>query len=173
MALTKKAAVKAPKTKEEFIDKIKALGAARGELVKIEADMNKKLAPIKEQFEKDAEPLKVHVTTLEDEITAYAEKHRSELTNDGKLKTVKLSSGSISWKAKPLSVEFTRDVEEIIADIKAKRGAAFKAMIATKVSLDKNALKKAREKAEEIDGIAFVDDDETFKIEPFGSELAA
>ncbi|MEL6784629.1 MAG: host-nuclease inhibitor Gam family protein, partial [Pseudomonadota bacterium] len=94
------------------------------------------------------------------------------LTKDGEFKTVDLPTGKISWKAKPLSIVFDRDAADIVADIMAKGTKAFKALIKTVSTPDKAAMKKDRATAEQIEGVRFVDDAETFKIEPFGAKLA-
>ncbi|MEM9734211.1 MAG: host-nuclease inhibitor Gam family protein [Pseudomonadota bacterium] len=164
--------VEVAETPEEFHSHIKALGQWQAHLEKMEAEMNEALAPVKEAFETKSAPAKQQIEALTAAITTYAENNRAILTKDGALKTVKLPTGNISWKANPLSIVFDRDAADIVTDIMAKGTKAFKALIKTVSTPDKAAMKKDRKTAETIDGVRFVDDEETFKIEPFGAKLA-
>ncbi len=171
MAFGKKAA-KLPTNDDEFHAAIKEVGHLRGQLATLEASMNNELVPIKERFEKGAQPINNQLAVLEAAVEGYAGKHRKKLTEDGKKKTVKLPTGKISWKARAASVKLVGDVADIIARIKGLRSVKAKALLRTKVEIDKSAVIKGREFAETIEGIEIIEGEETFKIEPFGSELA-
>lgn len=83
------------------------------------------------------------------QIYAYAKEHRDELTNKGKVKTVKLKSGKIYWrKGKEVIINKGRD-REIIRKLKQRKLFSF---IRTKVKEEINKL-AIRDKPSLIEGI--------------------
>lgn len=72
-------------------------------------------------------------------IVGYATDHRAELTDNGKIKTVKIGSGCLKWTKSRAKVEITGDTAAIIASLKRRKLSRF---IRVREELDKIAILK-------------------------------
>ena len=96
---------------------IRVIGDQRRVVLRIEADMNDRIAQIKEEYEQKATPEKKHIAELMTSVQNWAEQERNDLTNDGKTKTVKLATGEIVWCNRPPKVSL-RSKDKILASLK-------------------------------------------------------
>ncbi|KUJ73904.1 hypothetical protein AVO42_00340 [Thiomicrospira sp. XS5] len=152
---------------EEVEDLIKELGEKRREIVRIEATMNDKVADIKHEHEMQAQPIKDDIEQIIYAVQAFAEVNRSELTNNGKTKTVKFATGEFAWRARPPKVSL-RGKPKILDALK-KLG--LQRFIRTSEEIDKEALLKEKDVATQVTGITISSAGEDFAINPYELEI--
>ncbi|MDK4538134.1 host-nuclease inhibitor Gam family protein, partial [Kingella kingae] len=57
-----------------------------------------KVAELENKHAASVEPLEAEMNTIRTAIAAYANAHREELTENGKVKSVKIGSGCLKWQ---------------------------------------------------------------------------
>lgn len=157
----------AAQNEQDASDLIKILGEKRRQIMRVEAAMNDEIANIKLAFEEQASPLQAEVSEIIDSVQAWAEVNRDELTNDGKVKTVKLMSGEFNWRTRPPKVSL-RGKPKIIEALKSLGLTRF---IRTSEDIDKEALLKEKEAAGQIAGITISSAGEDFAISPYEMQI--
>jgi phage host-nuclease inhibitor protein Gam len=158
-------AIEAPASQEEAEQLLSEIGKLQRRVTKVEANMNDKLAVIKDEFEKRAQPLNDEITGKFQALHAWAEANKGSLLK-GKLKTVKLSSGELSWRTSPPSVRIT-GVATVIKNLKALGLTEF---VRTKDEVNKEAILNDQERVEGVKGISITQKEE-FVAKPFESEI--
>ncbi|ODR93548.1 hypothetical protein AUC70_11845 [Methyloceanibacter stevinii] len=113
---TRGANVVVPQSREEAVKMVLTVGVKSRLLARIEADMNDELAKIKEAANEKAKPLSDEVVAAIEGLKIWAEAHRSELTRNGRTKTVPLGSGTVKWRNLPPSVSL-RKIDDILASL--------------------------------------------------------
>jgi phage host-nuclease inhibitor protein Gam len=116
------------------------------DMAQLELDMKARDTRAKAQLTADnandiitLEALKADYELKELAIATWATDHRDELTQGGKVKTVKLATGSLSWKAQKASVVIDTGLkDEVIIEQLHEHG--LERFIATKESLNKVAI---------------------------------
>ena len=156
----------AAQNQDDAADLIKQLGETRRQIMRIEHTMNDKVAEVKAAHEDQAAPLKAQVSEIIAAIQAWAETHREELTQGGKIKTVRLATGEFNWRTRPPKVSL-RAKSKII---QALKDLGLQRFIRTTEDVDKEALLKERAAASSITGITIASGGEDFAIAPY--ELA-
>ncbi|ENY4566711.1 host-nuclease inhibitor Gam family protein [Salmonella enterica subsp. enterica] len=161
-----------PQSKEQVISDIKEIGDIQRKLTRMETEMNDKIAVITNKYTPDTEALNTKLELLKAGVTAWCGVNRNELTNNGKTKTVKFTTGEVSWRTNPLSVNL-KGTEGILKELIKRKWEQF---ITRKISVNKaainNALKTDKDAAiGKIEGVIVDKDTETFSIEPFEQEL--
>jgi phage host-nuclease inhibitor protein Gam len=187
-AKTKMPALDVPQSDGAADDLLKTYGGHMNALARLQATMNDGLAKVKAEFEAEARPIIVEMTTIEAQLTAFGAAHRDRLTEGGKSKTITLPAGTMSWRAKPASVQFDKGLKarDIIHNIrermetwaKSKKSevailaAHAQEFIRIKVEVDKDAMLKHEDIATKIPGVTIGSLGEDFILTPFGAELA-
>ena len=145
----KKTAIQLPASKEE-VDKLVAdIGELQREQAMNEAAMNQQIEALKAYYGPKADLLSLAIKDKLQAIEAYAAVHRAELTEDGKTKTVKLRSGTISWRLTPRAVT-VRGVEQVKARLEEM---GLKKYLRVKTEIDKQAILADPAQALAVDGI--------------------
>ncbi len=152
---------------DDAAELIKTLGEKRRAILRIEHAMNDQIADIKHDFEEQALPLKGEVSEIIAAIQAWAETHRDDLTQSGKMKTVKLATGEFNWRTRPPKVSL-RGKDKIIAALK---GLGLTRFIRSNEDIDKEALLKEKNVATQIQGITISSAGEDFAISPYELEI--
>lgn len=182
------AATFVPKGREDVVEAIAEIGRRQRERTRIETAMNDKLAKIKETFEEEGKPHGDEIRRISEGIRVWCEANRDELTREGKIKTVSLSSGDVGWRIRPPKVvvkaaekaiealkkvglgRFVRQKEEVNKEeiLSAKALAAVKG----KDEKNEDILRAAKDMdlLECVKGIK-VEQGEDFFIKPFETEL--
>lgn len=155
-----------PQTRENAVAAIGEMGRIERELTRIQTAMNDRIAKIKEQYEEKALPHKERHAALQKGVQTWAEAHRDELTQGGKVKHAELSSGKIEWRLRPKSVT-VRGVQKVIEALKALGLPEF---IRTKEEVNKEAILQDTEKVKHVGGIS-ISQREDFIITPFSVDL--
>jgi phage host-nuclease inhibitor protein Gam len=165
------AAKAVPQTREEVQQWITKLGEEQRTVAHLQGEMNGLIAPITEQYAPAIDIHNQEAAALLEGIVTWCEANKTELTNDGKTKTVNLITGEVSWRTNPASVVFKRGikVDEIIAHIKQlKLGRLF---VRSKEEVNKEAIlaadDKVKAKLTAAGTIRIVKDAETFTVIPF------
>ena len=129
-----------PQTHEQVVEAIAEIGRRQRERERIKADMNDKMAAIKERFEEEARPHGEAIQAILDGVQTYCEAHRDELTKAGKTKSANLSSGEVGWRMSNPKVVL-KNVEKAI---KALKEACLSLFVRQKEEVNREAILSAR-----------------------------
>lgn len=162
----KATAIEAPKSRAEAAEMVGRIGAAQRERQRIQAQMNDDLNVIRAKYEYDGQTQQAIIDANFAAVQIYAEANKDDLLK-GKLKTVKLSTGELSWRKRPASVSI-RGVDAVLGALKSLKLDRF---IRTKEEIDKSAILADRDAAVVVKGITINDDAEDFVVKPFETEL--
>lgn len=164
---TSAAAISVPQTRDQAAQAIAQIGTINRDLARITADMNDALAKIKEQYEQQAEPLRLQIDALNQGVQTWAEANRDQLTQHGKVKTAALTTGEIMWRTRPPSVT-VRGAEAVLD---ALRRLGLTRFIRTKDEINKEAILNEPAAVKGVAGIS-ISQGEDFIVVPFEAELA-
>lgn len=160
---------RAPADRSEAETMLARLGAIRRELALSGAALEETVGGLKAQAEEAAKPLAAEAEMLLRGLQLYAEANRAALTDGGRTKTVKLSTGELVWRLRPPSVRL-RDLAAVIETIQQLGLTKF---LRTKHEVNKEALLAAPGEASAIPGVSIGSPGEEFAAEPLAMELVA
>ena len=159
-------AIAVPATQEQAEKLLGDIGALQRRVVKIEAEMNDKLAIVKDEYEKLAQPLNEQIETKFQALHIWAEANRTVLLK-GHSKTAKLSTGELLWRTTPPSVSLPKNQEAVVqALLRADLGH----LVRTKQEVNKEAVLDDPEAVKGIAGIK-IKRREEFVAKPFESQI--
>ncbi|MBI3545974.1 MAG: host-nuclease inhibitor Gam family protein [Gammaproteobacteria bacterium] len=162
----KTTAILMPAMREQAEQLLHEIGSLQREVVKIEANMNDKLAGIKKQFELFAQPLNQQIENKFQALHIWAEANRSALLK-GKSKTVKLATGELLWRTRPPHVSLPKNQDTVVqALISADLGH----LVRTKQEVNKDAVLDDVDAVKGIAGIK-IKRREEFVAKPFESQI--
>lgn len=153
-------------SREEANAAIEQIGLAQRERDRINAAMNDELAAVRARYEQAAAPHAAVIKEMGKGVQIWAEANRSELTRDGRTKTVKLAAGECSWRTCPPKVRITG--EGIV--VQALRTLGLERFLRQKTEIDKNAILADPEAVTSVKGITLTQG-EDFIIRPFATEI--
>lgn len=156
-----------PQTREDCDAMIKDLGIVRRDILRLEADMNDRLAAVKDEYEKKAQPLKEKAEELFSGIETWSEANRAVLTNSGKVKFSEFGNGVIRWRLRPARVVI-RSAEAVIESLKELGLTRF---VRVKEEVNKDAILDDPDAVRAVKGISIGSAGEDFAVEPFEKEL--
>jgi phage host-nuclease inhibitor protein Gam len=160
-----------PQDDSEAREAIRELGDANRDMVRIEADLNDKIALLQQEAGALVEPIKDRIMALHEGLRVFAEANRTRLTGGGKVKSYSFSTGTISWRTRPAKVSI-RGIQDVIDAIKAaKLGKTF---LRIKEEVNKEAMlstPQSRSLANGLKGVTIGSDGEDFTVEPFETDL--
>jgi phage host-nuclease inhibitor protein Gam len=157
-----------PETREEVNTAISEIGRRERERKLLDAAMNTQLAKIRARYEQIALPHKDAIDLLSLGVKIWCEANRDELTQDGKIKTVKLASGKVSWRLRPSKVAVSLRVDEILVILKRLKLTRF---IRVTEDLNKTAMLAEPKAIARIEGLRIERGTEDFVIAPFETGL--
>lgn len=157
----------AASSKEEAEQLIKQIGEARRDVLRIEADMNDKVAQIKHDHEQLAEPIKEQIGELLAAVQVYAEANRDNLTRGGKSKSVQLATGELVWRTLPPKVTI-RNKQRVMGSCHT---LGLNRFIRTSEEINKDAMLAEPEVAQQIAGVTIASAGETFSVDPYELEI--
>ncbi len=160
-----------PQDDSEARSAIREIGDLSRDVLRLEAELNDKIAKLQEEYGEMVEPIRELITAKQEGLKMFCEVNRDRLTNGGKVKFHKFETGEISWRLRPAKVTIRGKDAVIDAIKKAKLGRKF---LRTKVEINKDAMleKPNRTVAAAITGVTIGSDGEDFIVEPFETELA-
>lgn len=161
-----KSTILACQSKSEVMEKITQIGNKQREIVRLEAEMNDKIAEITEQYKGNISTLQDEVIILTHSAQIWCEANRNSLLEKG-LKTANLIVGEVSWRYRPAKVNVRKE-DFVIEQLEQKGLTQF---IRVKKNVNKDAVLADRQAVQDIDGINIVDGVEDFVITPFEVEV--
>jgi phage host-nuclease inhibitor protein Gam len=162
----KAVAASVPQDRAAAVEAIAQMGRLTRARVRIETAMNDKVAVVKAAFAEQAAPIDLELRALVLGVQIYAEAHRSELTDGGKRKFVRLPSGEIKWRTNPPAVS----VKGVDAVLERLRAAGLDKFIRIKEEINKEAILGDPAACANIEGITIVQDEE-IEIAPYETVL--
>ena len=166
MVRVKKDVIPVPHNLQEAAKFLAKIGEEQRKVDAIALDLNNDVDKLKTSAMTKAKLPQEKVSNLISGLFAFAEAHRKELTNDGKIKTVKVPTGSFGWRMTPKSVSL-RNVKSILEELKSLK---LKRFIRIKEEVDKEAMLKESDMAETIKGVS-IGQHEEFLAKPNELEL--
>lgn len=185
---------------EQMIARMGALSldfeAEKAKHVEIVAEHGRKIAELNEAFAKVEDTFNEANKQIFEGLKTFAAANRQRLTADGKTKTVRFATGSMSWKEGSFAVRSPRKNDDLVAliearcqvisalldEAKAKRRRndvelhsatlmKLHAFLRTKVEPNKDAMLADRELASTVPGISITRGPEEFFVEPLAAQI--
>ncbi|WP_345859286.1 host-nuclease inhibitor Gam family protein [Shewanella algae] len=157
------AALYVPQSKQDVTCDIRKIGDMQREALRLQTQMNDRIAAITEEYSPQLETLKKDLDVLSAGVQSWCEANRDELTKGGKSKTANLTTGEVSWRVRPPSVSI-RGVENVLENLKNLKLERF---IRVKEEINKDAILADPKVAGGIAGITIKSGVEDFAIVPF------
>lgn len=161
----KTAAIEAPTNQAEAEALLAEIGRLQRQVTVIEGEMNDRLAVIKDEHEKQAQPLNEAITAKFQALHTWAEAHKGDLLK-GKSKTAKLSTGELSWRTTPPSVRIA-GASVVIERLKQ---LGMDDLVRTKEDINKEGILADPKRVEAVKGIT-ISQKEEFVAKPFESQI--
>lgn len=162
-----------PQSRAEAADYLKRIGDHQRELGRIEGAMNDAIAELKTAAETEAAIPAARVVLLTDGLKTWCEANRAVLTNNDKVKSADLGTGTVSWRTQPAKVTL-KSIDAVLAKLKELK---LKGFIRTKEEVNKEAILasagKVRARLATVPGLSIGSVGELFAVEPFEATLAA
>lgn len=158
-----------PQTKDEARSYVARVGVLNRQIARDQANLNDRIAKLKEAAEVAAAPLQEEADRLTEGLKIWGEANRRELTGGDKTKTVDLGTGEIKWRLQPPRVTIRGGVEAVI---EACKRLGLQRFVRTKEEISKEAMQSEAEIARTIPGVSIGSEGEAFVVEPFEVELA-
>lgn len=143
------------------------IGQLQRDLALSAAALAEVVAKAKEAAEAAAAPLKAEVELLTRGLQIWAEAHRDELTQGGKVKTVTLATGEVAWRSRPPSVRL-RDPAAVIETLQRLQLSRF---LREKIEIDREAMLREPAAAASVPGVVIGSAGEEFVVSPATAEL--
>lgn len=158
-------AVPTPASKEEAEQYLAAIGQDQREVSLIEQAMNEELEQVKAKYQEQAKPYNQRIEATFRALHNWAEANRDSLLK-GRLKTVRLTTGTLTWRMTPPKVN-VRGTEAVIA---ALERFGLDRFLRLKKEIDKDAILKEPQAVEGIDGLS-ISQKEEFAATPDETEI--
>jgi len=157
--------ISAPTNLDEATKVLGHIGQRLRSIEDAERRMNERIERIKQPYIGRVTADEAELNQLVEVLYAYAHANRETLTVDSK--TVKLPTGTISWKLSPQAIELLDEEEVVVARFEALEMPRF---VRTKKELDKEQALKEPKVIEGVEGIAIIQR-ENFVIKPSQTSL--
>lgn len=163
MARTKTKAVAAPAPQDDAAA-ARQLGEIARARAQIKAHAESGIAKLQEEAAERDLPLKEREAALAAGLQNWAEANRQRLTGGGKVRTVKLATGVVAWRAGRKTVKVARGMAEAVE--KALAAAKLKKFLRRTATLNKDAILADPSGVEKIEGLSVEAGPEEFVVEP-------
>ena len=164
--MLKKTVIPVPRDLSEAAQFLAEIGKEQRVIDKIQLSINARVEELKVKAINNVKPRQNRISQLMEGLFAYAEANRDELTENGKIKTIKAPTGVFGWRMTPPAV-FLRNVKAIIANLKL---LGLEQFIRVKEEIDKKAMLKEPEVAKKIKGVS-ISQYEEFVVKPTELEI--
>lgn len=159
-------------TRDELVSNVGKLSALSREIVRLNAELNDKITPIKEEYDKKISALNEEIKAITRSCQPFCEANRAILTNNNRVKSVDLSVGAVKWRINPPSVSISQKnlaevVDRLLLNPKYKR------FVRQKNEVNRELILQYSEMFEDgqIEGIKIKKGEEQFMIEPYFDEV--
>lgn len=143
------------------------IGEHMRERILIQAALSEEVELARRKAEELLKPHTEQIAQMTRSVQLWAEANRAALTQDGRKKTIELTTGKLSWRAKPPSVR----IRDVTAALQALVEAGLDRFIRTKHEPNREAMLAEPEVAVTVPGITIGSAGEEFAVEPAGIEL--
>lgn len=157
---TKAMAVIAPQTVAEADQYLRDIGKLNILITDIDTDLRESTAKLKQEAEDQAAPHRLDVEKKWLGLQSWAQANRESMTKGSK--TIRLPSGSISWRILPPKVSL-KGVDDIVALLKST--AKWKKFLRIGVAVDKEAMLRDKVEAAKITGVTIASEGEAIDYE--------
>jgi len=164
--LIKRPVVAVPNDLDEAAEYPKLIAQEHRKIEAIKATLNGKVEELEAKAGEEAKPHSEKIDELVEGLFVFAEGRREELTEEGKVKTVKLPTGFFGWRSTPPAVS----LKNIKAVLKKLKELGLKRFIRIKEEPDKEAMLKEPEVAKSVKGVSITQYEEFF-IKPLELEV--
>ncbi len=161
--------VRAPQNREEAEAMLARLGAIQRDRTVLSTALEETLATERARVDAEDLPLRTEAEGLTRGLQLWAEANRPSLTQDGRTKTIRLSTGEIAWRARPPSVK-PRD-QNAILEFLANTGLV--RFIRTKTEVNREAMLAEPSVATTVPGVTISSEGEEFVVSPLTEQVAA
>lgn len=144
-----------------------AIGRGQRQIRAIEVRMNDELAAIRQRYEAEAQPINAQLEADFSALAGWAEENKGELL-EGEAKTVKLSTGELSWRLSPPSVRVVKP-DEVIARLRELKLERFIREVYEQ-EVDKDCVLREPRAVAGVKGIT-IQQKEEFVAKPFESSI--
>lgn len=162
-----------PQSDVEAAAAIARLGAIARELGRIKAEGDERLAVIANDVAGQCDPLLDERAATAEGLRMYCEAHRARLTDDGKSKTAKFATGTVSWRVRPPGVRVPRAREALAELVDRLKTLGLSRFLRIKEEVDKEAMLKEPDVAASVQGVSIGSGGEDFVVEPLEMAEAA
>jgi phage host-nuclease inhibitor protein Gam len=156
-------AVPLPQSKADVETALGHLGALRGLLAARTQHLDSEVATLREAYAAEIAPIEADIAALSQQIQAWCETHRHELTRGGRVKFAKFANGTVSWQSGRARVVLSDKEEAIIAALKKMRLG--KAFVRVAETLNKAAMLESPARIAKVPGLSIQAGAETFAID--------
>lgn len=152
-----------PQNLDESAKFLSKIGEEKRKVNNIQSDFNAEVERLKKKAMANTKTHDEKISQLVEGLFAYAQSHRSELTNSGKYKTVNLPTGTFEWRlTRPkVSLKNVKSILEALKELGLKR------FIRKTVTEEVNKEKMLKEPnvAEKVEGVSITQHEE-FIVKP-------
>ncbi len=145
------------------------LGAIERDRTILATALEESLAAERTRVDAQDLPLRTEAEQLTRGIQLWAEANRPSLTQDGRTKTIRLTTGEIAWRSRPASVTL-RGVEAVLEHLVKKGLTKF---IREKQEVNKEAMLADVALARTVPGVTIGSQGEEFVVSPLTEQVAA
>jgi phage host-nuclease inhibitor protein Gam len=160
------AEVPVPRNHTEAGGALMLIGVHQRARQRIETEMNERMAALKQDYEKRAEPHRKAIEAHIKGLRIWCEAHRDELLTS-EAKTYRFASGEVSWRIRPPRVS-VRDTAQAISWFVQNRALAF---VRQREDLNKEEMLRSPGEASRNPFIRIGSGGEQFYVRPFETEL--
>ncbi|MCB1520657.1 MAG: host-nuclease inhibitor Gam family protein [Hyphomicrobiaceae bacterium] len=123
------------------------------------------IAILREREVAQRAPLDAEVARLETQVRDYCNAHRAELTNGGRSKSVRLATGTVSWRKGRMRVRLSSAEDDVLTALRAAKLTRF---IRVVEEVDKAEMLRQPAQAARVPGVEIIEASETITIETNG-----
>jgi phage host-nuclease inhibitor protein Gam len=166
----KRKVVGSPQNLAEAAQSLTDIGTVKRRIEELNRALNEEVECAKSEAAKKVAPLEEKRQQMIEGLYVFAGRHRAELTQDGKTRTVSVVSGDFGWRMTPPAVSI-RNTEKVLAELHSRRLTAF---IRTKEEINKEAMLANQENALPVPGVKISQHEEFFaKPSEVDAEMSA
>lgn len=162
-----------PQSDVEAAAAVARIGELNRALARIKSDADDRIAEITRQAKEASVPLSETNAAAVEGLRIYCEANRARLTQNGKTKSVKFGTGTVSWRVRPRAVRVPRAREALEGVIDRLKGLGLSRFLRVKEEIDKEAMRKEPEVAASVQGVSIGSAGEEFFVEPLEMEAAS
>lgn len=156
-----KRTVPTPSSLEEAANYVKAIGQLKRDIDALQASLNEQVEHLTARTAESARPLAERMNQLLEGLYLYAEANRPALTDNGKKKTVDVSSGQFGWRVTPPKVSIA-NTKQVLANLER---LGLEQFIRYTPEVDREAMLRNPALAQTIDGVS-ITQQELFFVKP-------